>query len=150
VRCIRSRADQWKVDPHKIGAIGFSAGGELAAMVAARPVPAAPESADPLERYDGRPDFQALIYPGRSADIQPTADVPPAFLACSAYDRQDIAEGLAEVYLRFKRAGADAELHIYATSKHGFGVQPANQGAIAGWTDRFAEWLVSKEFLPAQ
>lgn len=148
LRMIRSRADQWKLDPRKVGAMGFSAGGELAWLASRNAAAGDPAATDLLQRLDGRPNFQALIYPGRSGDIQPVTDTPPAFLACSAYDRQDIAEGLAEVYLRFKRAGADAELHIYATSKHGFGVQAGNKGAIAGWTDRFVEWLQSKDFQP--
>lgn len=148
MRHIRLRAAEWRIDPKKVGAMGFSAGGELAWQVSVRPFPGDANASDPLEKLDARPNFQALIYPGRSGDIQPTTDVPPAFLACSAYDRQDISEGLAEAYLRFKRAKADAEFHAYATSKHGFGVQAGNKGAIVGWTDRFVEWLGSKEFLP--
>lgn len=147
IRTIRAHADEWNIDPNKVGAMGFSAGGELAWQVSAKPLPGDPSAKDPIERMNGRPNFQALIYPGRSVDIQPDSTVPPAFLCCSAYDRQDIAEGLAEAYLRFKRAKADAELHIYATSGHGFGVKTANQGAIASWTDRFIDWLESKEFL---
>lgn len=146
MRVIRSRAAQWQLDPQKIGVMGFSAGGELASLVSLRSGRGNADASEELERLDARPNFQALIYPGRSADIQPTADAPPVFLACSAYDREDISEGLAEVYLRYKRAKADAELHIYATSKHGFGVQAGNEGAIAGWTDRFTEWLESKKF----
>ena len=64
---------------------------------------------DPLERQDSKPTFQALIYPGRSGDIQPTKDSPPVFLAAAYNDRQDISEGLAEAYLRFKRAGVAAD-----------------------------------------
>ncbi len=147
VRTIRAQADQWHIDPHKVGAMGFSAGGELVALAAMHGVSGDAASNDPIERQEAQLDFQALIYPGRSADIQPEQGNPPAFLACSTYDRQDISEGLAEAYLRFKRAGVDAELHIYATSGHGFGVASKNTGAIAGWTDRFAEWLVSKKIL---
>lgn len=147
IRTIRAHAEEWHVDPNRVGAMGFSAGGELAWQVSSKAFPGSPSASDSIEHMDGRPNFQALIYPGRSVDIQPDASVPPAFLCCSAYDRQDICEGLAEAYLRFKRAKADAELHIYATSGHGFGVKTANQGAIAGWTERFIEWLVSKEFL---
>ena len=60
---------------------------------------------DAIDRESARPDFQALIYPGRTGDIQPDANTSPAFLAAAYDDRQDIAEGLAEVYLRMKRAG---------------------------------------------
>lgn len=150
IRTIRARAEEWHIDPKKVGAMGFSAGGELAWQASAKAFPGNPAASDSIEKLDGRPNFQALIYPGRSQDIVPDATVPPAFLACSAYDRQDIAEGLAEAYLRFKRAKADAELHVYAASKHGFGVQAGNKGAIKGWTDRFNEWLVSKDFLKAE
>ena len=67
-----------------------------------------------------------MIYPGRSGDMQPTdgAEHPPAFLCASYNDREDIAEGLAEVYLRYKRAGASAEMHMYSTDGHGFGLRP--------------------------
>lgn len=147
IRTIRARAAEWRVDPHKIGAMGFSAGGELVALAAMQGEPGVPTAADLVDKQDASLDFQVLIYPGRSGDIQPTKGNPPAFLACSTYDRQDISEGLAEAYLRFKRGGVDAELHIYATSGHGFGVADKNKGAIAGWTDRFAEWLVSKKML---
>ena len=88
-------------------------------------------AADAIERQPSRPAFQALIYPGRSVDIQPTKDSPPAFLAAAYNDRQDIAEGLAEVYLRFKRAGAPAELHMYSTGGHGFGLRPPTRSRSA-------------------
>jgi acetyl esterase/lipase len=147
MRLIRSRAAEWNLDPAKLGAMGFSAGGELVALACMRPGIDATDAPDPIDRLDARPAFQVLIYPGRSADIQPAKDAPPAFLACSAFDRQDIAEGLAETYLRFKRIGASAELHIYATGGHGFGYRDGMKGALAGWPDRFMEWLDSRGFL---
>jgi acetyl esterase/lipase len=150
MRLIRSRASEWNLDPAKLGAMGFSAGGELVALACMNPGTETPEPADPIDRLDSRPAFQALIYPGRSGDIQPTKDAPPAFLACSAFDRQDIAEGLAEAYLRFKRAGASAELHIYATGGHGFGYRGGMKGALVGWPERFMEWLESRGFYAAK
>lgn len=144
MRLIRSRAAEWNVDPKRLGAMGFSAGGELVAQASMLPGIEKPDAADALDRLDARPSFQALIYPGRSGDVQPVKDSPPLFLACSAADRKDIAEGLAEVYLRFKRAGAPAELHIYDTGGHGFGLRPSMKGALAGWPERFVEWLGSK------
>lgn len=63
------------------------------------------------------------------------------FLACGYNDRQDISEGLAELYLRFKRAGVPAELHIYSAADHGFGVRSTTKGAVDGWPGCFDEWL---------
>ncbi len=146
MRLIRSRAQEWNIDPGRLGAMGFSAGGELVAQIASRFDEGNAGATDAVERQGSRPAFQALIYPGRSGDIQPTKDAPPAFLAASYTDRQDIAEGLAEVYLRFKRAGASAELHIYSTGGHGFGLRSANQRPVGRWIERFEEWLTESGF----
>jgi len=146
VRLIRGRAPEWNIDPTRVGAVGFSAGGELVALACARFSEGDTAAADPIERQPSRPNFQGLIYPGRSGDIQPTKDSPPAFLACAYDDRKDISEGLAEVYLRFKRAGAPVELHIYSTGGHGFGVRPGNRKPVADWVTRFSDWLAQGGF----
>ena len=127
IRVIRSHASEWNIDAGRIGAIGFSAGGELVSMAATKPDSGNASAADPIDRESSKLDFQALIYPGRSGDIQPTKESPPVFLAASYTDRQDISEGLAEAYLRFKRAGVVAELHIYSTGGHGFGLRSTNR-----------------------
>jgi endo-1,4-beta-xylanase len=88
-----------------------------------------------------------MIYPGRAGDIQPTAASPPTFLAAAYDDRQDISEGLAEAYLRFKRAGVPAELHIYGTGGHGFGLRSTDQRPVGQWIVRFEEWLGESGFL---
>ena len=147
IRLVRSRAAEWGLQPQRVGVMGFSAGGELAALASARYDSGNPSATDPVERQGSKPDFQALIYPGRSRDIVPTKDSPPVFLACGFNDRQDISEGLAEVYLRFKKAGVPAELHIFANAGHGFGVRASNHGASAAWPARFAEWLDDRGFL---
>ncbi len=150
MRLIRSRAEEWGVDTARLGAMGFSAGGELVALAWMRPSEGAADAADPVDRQSARPAFQGLIYPGRSGDVVPVKDAPPAFLACGEKDRQDIAEGLAEMYLRFKRAGVSAELHVYAGVGHGFGLRPTMKGPLAGWPERFAEWLDGRGFLAAK
>lgn len=147
MRLIRSRAAEWHIDPVRLGAMGFSAGGELVALAWMRPFAGKADAPDPIDRLDARPSFQVLIYPGRSADIIPTKDAPPAFLACGEKDRQDIAEGLAEVYLRFKRAGISSEFHVYAGVGHGFGYRPGMKGPVAAWPDRLVEWMGAKGFL---
>ena len=147
MRLIRSRATEWGVDPGRVGAIGFSAGGELVWMVSARADAVDAAAADPIDRQNAKPNFQALIYPGQSGNIQPTKDSPPVFLAAAYNDRQDISEGLAEAYLRFKRAGVPAELHMYGTGGHGFGLRSTNKRPVGQWTARFEEWLADSGFL---
>lgn len=147
IRLIRRRAGEWSIDPSRVGAIGFSAGGELVSMASARFEAGDAAAGDPLARQNSKPDFQALIYPGRSGDIQPTKDSPPVFLAAAYNDRPDISEGLAEAYLRFKRAGVPAELHIYGTGGHGFGLRSSNTRPVGHWMVRFEEWLAEGGFL---
>ncbi len=147
MRLIRSRAAEWSIDPARLGSIGFSAGGELVALACMRPGAGKADAPDAMDRLDSRPAFQGLIYPGKSGDIIPTKDVAPAFLVCGEKDRTDISEGLAEVYLRFKRAGVSAEFHVYAGVGHGFGMRPTAKGPVAAWPQRFVEWLDARGFL---
>ena len=116
--------------------MGFSAGGELVAMVATKDVKGDPAAADPIEQASARPDLQVLVYPGRSGDIVPDGQRSPGFLVAAYDDRQDISEGLAEVYLRMKRAGVPAELHMYGSGGHGFGVRATNTRPVGKWLDR--------------
>jgi acetyl esterase/lipase len=147
IRLVRSRAKDWNLDPARVGALGFSAGGELVSMAATRSDSGNAAAADPIDRESAKLQFQALIYPGRSGDIQPTKESPPVFLAASYTDRQDISEGLAEAYLRFKRAGVPAELHIYSTGGHGFGLRTSNKRPVGQWMVRFEEWLKESGFV---
>jgi len=147
LRTVRSRAAEWRVDPERLGVLGFSAGGELAALAAMRGEPARADAPDPIERESSRPAFQVLVYPGRSQNIVPTPQSPPAFLLCGADDRPDISEGLASVYLRFKQAGVPAELHVYSGVGHGFGVRASNTGPVAHWLDRVREWMDGRGLL---
>ena len=147
IRLIRSRAGEWNIDPGRVGAIGFSAGGELVSMAASRPESGSASSADAIDRESSTLAFQALIYPGRSGDILPTRESSPVFLAAAYNDRQDISEGLAEAYLRFKRAGVVAELHIYSTGGHGFGLRATNKRPVGAWIVRFEEWMRESGFL---
>ena len=141
MRVVRSRSSEWRIEPGRVGVMGFSAGGELAALIGMRGGEGAPDAPDRIDSLSSRPAFQALIYPGNSKAIIPTKDSPPAFLVCGYNDRTDISEGLAEVYLRFKRAGASAELHVYSESGHGFGLRTNTPPPTGDWPQRFREWL---------
>jgi endo-1,4-beta-xylanase len=149
IRLIRSRAKEWGINPAAVGILGFSAGGEVAAFASMRPEAGKPDATDPIERENARPDFQALIYPGQSGKIIPAAGHPPAFLAAGFKDRPDISEGLPKVYLLFKAAGVPADLHMYASAGHGFGLRDTNKTPSGAWPERFREWLVDQKFIPA-
>jgi endo-1,4-beta-xylanase len=142
LKVVRSRASEWGVDPAKLGAGGFSAGGELAELVALRHDLGTAAATDPVERLSSRPDFQVLIYPGKSQLIQPEPGSPPAFMAAGNDDRPDISIGLAEAYLRFKKASVPVELHMYAKVGHGFGVRPARAAeSHAQWPAQLVSFL---------
>ncbi|HMJ70787.1 MAG TPA: alpha/beta hydrolase [Cyclobacteriaceae bacterium] len=146
IRLVRTRAKEWNIDTARIGVMGFSAGGEIAALSAMRTEKGDASSKDVVERESSRPAFQALIYPGGSARFEVTKNSPPVFLLGGYGDRPDIAEGLAQVYIKYKQAGIPAELHIYANAGHGFGLRQTNKGGVAGWMQRFSDWLVDQGF----
>jgi endo-1,4-beta-xylanase len=147
IRLVRSRAKEWGIDTARIGVMGFSAGGEVAALAAMRFDEGNKTATDGIARERSRPAFQALIYPGGSDKFVVTKNSPPLFLLGGYGDRADIAEGLAQVYINYKRAGIPAELHIYSNAGHGFGIRQSNQGAVSGWSQRFADWLGDRGFL---
>lgn len=145
IRTIRARAKEWNVNPDRIGVMGFSAGGELASLSSLNFDNGNASPSDAIEHASSKPNFQALIYPGRSEQIQPTPNSPPAFLACGFKDRPDISEGLAQVYLRFKAVKVPCELHIYSGAGHGFGFRPKQNTPANAWLARFEEWLADSK-----
>jgi acetyl esterase/lipase len=150
IRLVRSRALQWGLDPERIGVMGFSAGGELAALAATRVDAGTAAATDPVEHESSKPAFQALLYPAVPHEMNLSKETPPAFLACGEDDRQDIAQGLPELYLALKRAGVSTELHVYAGVGHGFGVRESNGPPVSGWTQLFLEWLLRTLPAPKQ
>jgi endo-1,4-beta-xylanase len=149
IRTVRAHAEEWKVRPDRIGVIGFSAGGELVANCGMESDSGTANAEDAIERQSSRPDFLGLIYPGRSDQIQPAEKMAPVFIACGYGDRKDISEGMAETYLRLKRAGIPTELHIYSNAAHGFGVRTTTKGAVAHWPDRLVDWLTDRGLMKA-
>lgn len=147
LRTVRTRAAEWGIKPDRVGIMGFSAGGELAAFAAMQSDAGKPEAVDAIERASSRPDFQALIYPGTSGLFNAEKGMPPLFIACGYSDRPDIAEGMATLYLKYKKAGVPAELHIYSNAGHGFGYRDGTTTAAGAWPFRFREWLVDSKLL---
>jgi acetyl esterase/lipase len=141
IRLVRSRAKEWHLDTAKIGVMGFSAGGELAALAAMRYSQSDPNASDPIDRESDKPNFQALIYPGNISRFEVSKNSPPVFIAGGYKDRQDISEGMAELYLKYKKAQVPAELHIYENVGHGFGIRATNTGAVAEWPRQVKLWL---------
>ena len=150
IRMVRSRAKEWNIRSDAIGVMGFSAGGELAALASTRYDKGIPDATDPVDRDSCRPDFQALLYPAIPGDMNVTKDTPPAFLVCGSNDRPTISEGLPNLYLSLKKAGMPVELHIYARTGHGFGLRPTNKPPVSEWPVQFRQWLANLHFIPGE
>jgi len=141
IRLVRSRADEWHLSPDKIGVIGFSAGGELAALAGTRGDDGDPGADDPIDRQGSKVAFMALMYPAIPRNMQISRDTPPTFLMCGEDDRPAVSEGVANLYLRLEREGVPAELHVLSGVGHGFGIRDTNPPAVAIWTTLFDNWL---------
>ncbi len=153
VSLVRANAKKWNLAPDRIGILGFSAGGETAGLTALfenRTYPAT----DTADTSSHRPDFAALIYPG---GLVPRGDsalaewvkVPkgaPPFFFAQAHDDRVTSLNSALLYLELKRAGVPAELHIYETGGHGYGLRRTDQ-PVTTWPARMEAWLRSGGFL---
>jgi len=147
IRTIRHRASEWRVDPARVGIMGFSAGGEVALRASLAFDAGNSTAADPVERQSSRPDFQILVYPGiRSVSLDAVSkNTPPAFLIC-AHDDPSPAERIPNVYLALLKAGVPAEMHIYARGGHGYGIRKRDM-PVSTWTARAEEWLADMGLL---
>ena len=150
ISTVRAHAEARGINPQRIGILGFSAGGELAALAAMDSDEGDSKATDSIERVSCRPDFQVLIYPGSSNRFTVKAGMPPAFIALGANDRPDISLGMANLYLKYKDAGVPCELHIYSNAGHGFGFRPDTTSAAGAWPMRLREWLVDSKLLNNQ
>lgn len=147
IRLARSRSSEWNISPDRIGVLGFSAGGELAALAGTRYDDGNQNADDPLDRLSSKPAFMVLMYPGNPREVKLTKQPPPTFLMCGEKDSPAISEGLPELYLAIKHAGVPVEMHILAGVGHGFGVRDNNPRPAAGWTSLLYDWLDARGFL---
>jgi acetyl esterase/lipase len=155
MRLARANAKQWQIDPKRIGILGFSAGGHLAATTSNNFGKSSYETIDDTDKLDCRPDFTVLVYPayltegnGLVAELPVTEKTPPAFMA-HASDDGISSENSVAYYLALKKNKIAAELHIFARGGHGFGLRPSDNPCCA-WPDRCAQWLKSMGFLEAR
>ena len=156
ISLVRSKAKEWKLDPNRIGMLGFSAGGHLTAQTSTNFDQRAYEAVDEADKVSCRPDFAVVVYPGGVVDkatlklkpeIHVSPKTPPTFLTQANDDRVG-PENSAVLYLALKQAGVSAELHIYATGGHGYGLRPSKT-PCSQWPKRCEEWLRVQKVLPA-
>jgi len=168
IRLVRARAEQYRVDPARIGIMGFSAGGHLASSAGTHFDTVNPSPDDPVDKVSSRPDFLILGYPVisfstsyvhagsrrallgdnpdpklvelMSNELQVTPQTPPTFLFHTTTDTVVPVENSVLFYLALRKAGVPAEMHIYERGPHGVGLAQTDE-ALANWSDRLAIWL---------
>lgn len=170
IRTVRSRAAEWKVDPKKIGVLGFSAGGHLASTAVTHFDDGKADAEDAVERAGCRPDFGVLVYPviafgepfthkgsqknllGEknddpelvrfySSEKQVTEKTPPCFLIHTTEDKAVPPENSLVFYAALRKAKVSAEMHIYEKGPHGFGLGNDKNPELKAWPDRCAAWI---------
>jgi len=146
MRITRAHAAEWHIDPHRIGAIGFSAGAHLAAVLSQHPD--FQGKTVPASTIDARPNFQMIIYPGWlsgpggkvAPSLQPTADTPPTLLVQAENDYTAHVENSLIYFQALKDAKVPAELHLFTQGGHGFGLRPTDL-PISHWPAFAETWL---------
>ncbi len=168
MRLVRYHAEEWNVDPARIGIMGFSAGGHLASTLSTHYDGGNPSGDDPVDRVSCRPDFSILIYPvisfnddfthsgskwallGDNPDaelvtyfsneLQVTDDTPPAILVHSGDDKSVPVENSLVYYEALRAHQITSELHVYPYGGHGFSLAIGN-GHLSTWPDRVIDWI---------
>jgi acetyl esterase/lipase len=148
MRLVRSRAGEFAIDPNRIGMLGFSAGGAVVMMVCFDKGEGAPKADDPIDRANGRPNFEILVYPGGKAPRRIPSDTPPALLICANDDDYGLDEVTLELYRKFRKANVLVEVHLLAQGKHAFNMgSRSTYAAVRNWPQRMADWLDDRGFL---
>jgi acetyl esterase/lipase len=149
IRWVRAHAAEYGIDPHRVGLMGFSAGGELVSMVADNPEPAAAANAkrDALDAQSARPDFQVLVYPGPlGVPAKAVNGAPPAFIVAGVKDKCCMPPAIG-LFQQLQAAGVSAELHLYAETDHAFNMGRGERVSIQHWPDRLGDWLSDSGWL---
>jgi acetyl esterase/lipase len=155
---VRLHAAEWHIDPHKIGVLGFSAGGHLVANISTHFERRLYPRVDAADRESCRPDFGVAIYPGHMTentthefDLNPTipvrSNMPPQFVLQAEDDHVDGVEQALVYYIGLKKAGVPVEMHLYAQGGHAFGLR-RTKFPITGWPKLVETWLRTIEMIP--
>jgi acetyl esterase/lipase len=152
MRLVRSRAQEWNLDAHRIGIVGFSAGGEVVSMVAYGATDGIAGAADPIDRVSCRPDFLVSVYPGPLGIPEKLrADAPTALLVVADDDEGHVGPvvKLLEEYREVKRP---VEVHIYSHGGHAFNMGTHTKlTSLKNWPERMTDWMTDNDILsPAQ
>jgi acetyl esterase/lipase len=149
VGLVRAHAAEWHIDPHRVGVLGFSAGGHLAVALSTHYDKRLYASIDAADQQSCRPDFAVVVYPGYLADaehnfldkldIHPTEQTPPAIII-QAEDDPVHVENATTYFLALKSVKVPAELHLYAKGGHGYGLR-RTELPVTTWPDSVETWL---------
>lgn len=149
MRVVRHQAEEFGIDPHRIGIQGWSAGGELSALVSFGENAGAPQATDPIDRVSARPDFHISVYPGPlgfPAGVM-SADTPPTFFICAMDDAFHM-EPILAVLPKYQALGIPVEAHLYAKGGHGFNMgQRSDLVSIRNFPDRMIQWMQDSGWL---
>lgn len=157
IRLVRFNSGKWHIDPHKIGVIGFSAGGHLVAATSTRFKERLYPPVDAADKESCRPDFAMAIYPGHlwidrekfelNPDIRVTRETPPTFLLQNEDDKVDPPEHSLVYYRALKKAQVPVEMHFYANGGHAFGLRPTKL-PVSKWPRLAESWLATIGMIP--
>ena len=152
---VRLHAGEWRIDPHRVGVMGFSAGGFLVAEISTRYAHRLYPAVDAADKESARPDFALAIYPGHLAadddklnpNVPVTRETSPTFLVQAEDDYVDGVNQSLVYYAALAKARVPAELHLYAHGGHAFGLRRTRQ-PITGWPELALKWLHTIGVLP--
>ena len=147
MRLIRSKAAEFKIDASRIGAMGFSAGGEVVALIAYNSNNVLKNTSDAINKLNSQPNFQILVYPGPlfiPKEIK--ADAPPAFLV-AANDDSCCSGPIVELLNGYRKADVPVEMHLYSKGGHAFNMgKRAKTNSLKTWSQRLTDWFEDNNY----
>jgi acetyl esterase/lipase len=155
---VRFHATEWHIDPHKVGVLGFSAGGHLVAAISTHFAKRLYPGVDAADKESCRPDFGVALYPGHMLEhtskpfqlnpyVPVTSRTPPTFLLQDEDDPVDDVENSLVYYEALKKAGVPVEMHLYAQGGHAFGLR-RTKFPVTAWSELMEKWLRTIGIIP--